>query len=511
MFVNPGEAFMSAISIAKGRISTGCEGLDEIANGGLLANRIYLIEGLPGSGKTTLALQFLFGGRARGERGLYITLSETKDELLTIADSHGWSLDGIDVFELASIESALSPDRELTLLHPWEIELGETVKLITEQVEHIKPTRVVFDSLSEMRLLAQDPLRYRRQILALKQYFATHAATVLLLDDRTATADGDLQLHSICHGVIRMERLTLDYGVTRRRLEIQKLRGSAYREGWHDFELRRGGLQVFPRLIAAEHLVAESREQIQSGVAELDALLQGGPTRGTSILVTGPAGAGKTTLAMQYVSAAAERGERCAVYEFDERIATVLSRCDKLGIALRPHIDADRIVLRQVDPASISPGAFAALIRDEIDKQDARIVVIDSLNGYLAAMPQEKELLLQIHELLSYLAQKDIVTFLINPQQGLVGEMQTALNISYVADAVVLLRFFEAAGRIRKAVSVLKNRGGGHEETIREFKIDEGGLRIGEPLTAFHGVLSGTPSYTGAQAPLLDERGANDE
>ena len=486
------------------RISTGCSGLDEILHGGLLANRLYLVEGMPGSGKTTLALQFLLDGRRQGQRGLYITLSETSDELRLVAQSHGWSLDGLDLFELASAENVLSPDREMTLLHPWEVELGETMKLITTQVEAIDPTRVVFDSLSEMRLLAQDPLRYRRQILALKQYFATRTATVMLLDDRsTAANESDLQLHSICHGVVTLDRLTLDYGVMRRRLEVQKLRGSQFLEGWHDFELRRGGLKVFPRLSAARQLSVVQDARVKSGVDGLDALLDGGPLRGSSALLTGPAGAGKTTLALQYVCAAAARGERCVIYEFDERVATLFSRAAKLGNDLMPYIDAGTVVVQQIDPATVSPGAFAARIRDEVAERGTRLVVIDSLNGYLASMPQEKQLLLQMHELLSYLSQAGVFTILINPQQGLVGGMQSTLNVSYIADTVILLRFFEAGGRIRKALSIIKNRSGGHEDTIRELRFDSKGVRIGEPLTEFHGVLTGTPTYTGAEEPLL--------
>jgi circadian clock protein KaiC len=395
----------------------------------------------------------------------------------------------------------------MTLLHPWEVELGETMKLITAEVERINPMRVVFDSLSEMRLLAQDPLRYRRQILALKQYFATRIATVLLLDDRSAAGnESDLQLHSICHGVVTLDRLTLDYGIMRRRLEVQKLRGSKFREGWHDFELRSGGLEVFPRLNTPKAKGAVPHGRLRSGVTQLDMLLDGGPLRGTSVLLTGPAGSGKTTLALQYVRAAAARGERCAIYEFDERVGTLFNRAAELGGDLLPLMEQGRISIEQIDPATVSPGGFAARIRDEVEDYNTRVVVLDSLNGYMAAMPQEKQLLLQMHELLSYLSQAGVCTILINPQQGLVGGMQTNLNISYVADTVILLRFFEAGGRIRKALSVIKNRSGGHEDTIREIRFGAEGVRIGEPLTHFHGVLTGTPTYTGAEEPLLWSR-----
>jgi circadian clock protein KaiC len=387
------------------------------------------------------------------------------------------------------------------------VELGETVKLITDQVERINPSRVVFDSLSEMRLLAQDPLRYRRQILALKQFFAGRKATVLLLDD--LTGDGgqqDLQLHSISHGVITLERLTLDFGTARRRLQVQKLRGSDFRAGFHDLAIRRGGLEVFPRLIAAEHHRPFLGDPMPSGLPELDALLGGGPLRGTCTLITGPAGSGKTTLALQYVAAACARGERTAVYEFDERVDTLLTRAAKQGLELQQHIDGGNLLLQQIDPAEISPGEFTAMIREEVERENVRLVVIDSLSGYQAAMPQEKQLILQLHELLSFLSQQGVATLLLNVQQGLVGSMEANLNISYVADAVLLLRFFEAGGRVRKAISVLKNRGGEHENTIREFRIDHSGVRIGEPLTGFHGVLTGTPTYTDGAGPLLQER-----
>ncbi|MFL5289291.1 MAG: ATPase domain-containing protein [Rhodopila sp.] len=489
------------------KTSTGISGLDDILGGGLAPNRLYLIEGMPGSGKTTLALQFLSAGRSAGERCLYVSLSETREELEAVVASHGLTLDGIDVFDLSSAENVFGAGREMTLLHPWEVELGETVKLVTDEVERINPSRVVFDSLSEMRLLAQDPLRYRRQILALKQFFAGRKATVLLLDD--LTGDGghqDLQLHSISHGVITLERLTLDFGAARRRLQVQKMRGSDFRAGFHDLTIRRGGLEVFPRLVAAEHHRPFAGGLMSSGMPELDALLGAGPLRGTCTLITGPAGTGKTTLALQYVAAACARGERTAVYEFDERIGTLLMRAAKQGLGLQACIDDGTLLLQQIDPAEISPGEFTAKIRDEVERENARLVVIDSLNGYQAAMPQENQLILQLHELLSYLNQQGVATLLLNVQQGLIGNVEANLAISYMADAVLLLRFFETGGRVRKAISVLKNRGGKHEDTIREFRIGHSGVRIGEPLTDFHGVLTGNPTYIGEAEPLLQER-----
>jgi circadian clock protein KaiC len=490
-----------------GRVSTGIIGLDDVLGGGWTSNRLYLVEGAPGAGKTTLALQFLQAGLDAGERCLYVTLSETKEELEAVVAAHGLRFDGVDVFELASAESVLAASQEMTLLHPWEIELGETVKLITDQVERTSPSRVVFDSLSELRLLAQDPLRYRRQILSLKQFFAGRSATVLLLDDLTGTnGQRDLQLHSIAHGVLTLERLTLAFGAARRRLEVQKMRGTEFRAGFHDFAIRHGGLEVFPRLVAAEHHTPFVGDAVPSGVPAVDSLLAGGPLRGTCVLISGPAGSGKTTLALQYIVAACARGERCAIYEFDERLGTLLNRAAQQGHDLQSYIDGGQLLLRQMDPAEISPGEFTTLIRREVETRNVRLVAIDSLNGYEAAMPEEKQLVLQLHELLAYLNQQGVLTLIIDTQHGLVGDMASHLNISYIADTVVLLRFFEAEGAVRKAVAVLKNRGGGHESTIRELYIDHAGIRIGQPLTNFHGVLTGTPSYTGSNAPLIGAR-----
>lgn len=489
--------------------STGVPGLDDVLRGGLVTNRLYLVEGAPGTGKTTLALQFLLEGVAQGERGLYITLSETAEELCSVAASHGWSLDGVHVFELASGGDALDPDREQDLLHPWEVELGEVIKLITDEIERLAPPRIAFDSLSELRLLAQDPLRYRRQILGLKQFVAGRNSTVLLLDDRSTVASGgvDLQLHSICHGVLTLERLSMDFGINRRRIEVAKMRGSAYREGWHDFAIRTGGLAVFPRLVAAEHGEELPDAVASSGIAELDALLAGGPIRGTSTLITGPPGCGKTTIALQFALAAAERGERTAIYEFDERYSTLLMRTAKLGLGLQPHIDDGLISLRTIDPAELSPGEFTYLVRNDVEAREVQFFILDSLSGYINAMPDEKQLLLQMHELLSYLNRRGVVTFLINPLGGaLVGAMQSDIATSYIADAVLLLRFFEAEGRIRKAISCLKNRGGAHEDAIRELRIDHGGIRIGDQLTQFRGVFTGIPSYTGSDQPLLPDQ-----
>jgi len=489
-------------------VSTGNAGLDAILAGGLPANRLYLLEGAPGTGKTTLALQFLLEGIRGGEQVLYITLSETYDELAVVAASHGWDIDALDVFELESAADVLGGGTEQSILHPWEMELGETIQLIQHEVERVKPARIVFDSLSEMRLLAQDSLRYRRQVLALKQFFGGRNATVLLVDDMTGGESGaDAHLHSLCHGVITLERLTLDFGASRRRLQVQKLRGVDFVAGYHDLAIRKGGLEIWPRLVASSHHRAFSGEPTASGVNALDHLLGGGPLRGTCTLITGPAGTGKTTITLQYIDAACRRGERCTIYQFDERIGTLMARAKAFNLDMDKHIADGLLVIEQVDPAELSPGEFSWRARRQVAERGARMIVIDSLNGYLAAMPQEQHLVLQMHELLSYLSQQGVVTFLINPQSGLLGSMATNLNISYVADAVLLLRFFEAEGRIRKAISVLKNRGGMHEDCIRELRIDAQGLRVGDPLSQFKGVLTGTPEYVGAASPLLESRG----
>ncbi|MXS19256.1 ATPase domain-containing protein [Pseudomonas oryzihabitans] len=488
-------------------IATGNAGLDQVLRGGLPKDRLYLLEGTPGSGKTTLGLQFLFEGVRRGESVLYITLSETSEELQSVAESHGWSLEGMHLFELSAADAVLGGAQEQTILHPWESELGDTIELIQTRVNELKPSRLVFDSLSEMRLLAQDPLRYRRQVLALKQFFAGRGLTVLLVDDLTTSGgERDNHLHSLCHGVLTLERLTLDFGAARRRLQIQKLRGRDFVAGYHDFTIRHGGLEVYPRMIAAGRYQDFAGEPVPSSIADMDALLHGGPLRGTSTLITGPAGTGKTTLALQYVMAACARGERCALYEFDERIGTLLKRAESMGMPLLRYIEEGLLVVHQIDPAELSPGEFAWRVRRDVEEDNCRMLVLDSLNGYLAAMPQEQQLILQLHELLSYLSQSGVVTFLINPQHGLVGSMTSSLDISYIADTVVLIRFFEAQGRLRKAISILKHRGGGHEDAIRELRIDTRGIRVGQPLVDFRGVLTGTPEYFGAKQPLMEER-----
>jgi circadian clock protein KaiC len=495
---------MSTEDGSDGRISTGLPGLDNILKGGLDPNRLYLIEGTPGSGKTTLALQFLLEGVKNGEKTLYITLSESENELRLVAKRHGWSLDGVPIFELAPPEATDGPDQEVTLFHPSEMELGETTKLIFEEVKRIAPSRVVFDSLSEMRLLAQNSLRYRRQILALKHFFAGRKCTVLLLDDLSSHAE-DLQLHSIAHGVILLQQIALDYGAERRRLSVTKMRGIEFRGGYHDFTIKRGGLAIYPRLVAAEHHKEFLGEPIRSGSEGLDALLGGGLHRGTSALFIGGAGVGKSTAALSYAVSAAERGEKAVVFAFDEGLGTIFARADALGITLRPHVKAGRVEIRQIDPAEMSPGEFAAIVCDAGEKDNARVVIIDSLNGYLNAMPNEKFLILQMHELLSCLNQLGVVTILVLAQHGLMGPMQTPLDISYLSDTVIMLRYFEAAGEVRRAFSVVKKRSGGHEHAIREFRLAKGGLVVGPPLKDFRGIFTGTPTYVGEAKPLMPD------
>ena len=491
------------------RVSTGNDGLDNILCGGLDADRLYLYEGRPGTGKTTLAMQFLLRGLRNGERTLYITLSETRRELDLVAHRHGWSLDGIDIFELVSPEATLDPERELTILHPAEMELNETTQLVFEQVRLINPSRVVFDSLSEMRLLAQSPLRYRRQILALKHFFAGRRCTVVLLDDLSSTQN-DLQLHSISHGVVLLEQLAIDYGAERRRLRVVKMRGIAFRGGFHDFTIERGGLAIYPRLVAAEHHKTFSGEFTPSGNAEFDKLLGGGLERGTNALFIGGAGVGKSSLALTYVVTAAARGERSVVFAFDEGRGTIDARAHTIGLPLERAITDGFVRIQQIDPAEVSPGGFAHLVRKAVEDEGVRLVVIDSLNGYLNAMPDGRFLILQMHELLTYLSQLGVLSILILAQHGLVGPMDTPLDISYLSDAVIMLRYFEADGAVRRALSVVKKRSGNHEHTIREFKLGSAGISVGPPLTHFTGIFSGTPRYTGEKGPLLAENG-NDE
>jgi circadian clock protein KaiC len=476
---------------ARGRSATGISGLDDIVGGGLPSNRLYLLEGKPGTGKTTLALQYLLTGAQAGEKVLYITLSETRDELQEVADSHGWGLDGIDVVELSAIGAQLEAAAQNTLFHSSEVELTQTTKMLLDEVERVQPSRVVFDSISELRLLSQSPLRYRRQILALKQYFAGRKCTTLLLDD--GSAEEDPQLKSLAHGILMLEQLAPEYGSERRRLMVLKIRGSKYRGGYHDFSIETGGISVFPRLVAAEHRRDFEHESISSGIKGLDDLLGGGLTRGTSNLFIGPAGSGKSTIAMKFLLEAAKRGEKSVIYSFDETLGTVLARANKLGLELQERIDQKLIQVHQVDPAEMSPGEFAFAIKSAVERDGIGIVQIDSLNGFLHAMGDERFLNLQLHELATYLNQQGIVTIMMLAPHGMLGQMRTPLDVTYLADTVVALRYYEAGGSVHKAISVIKKRTGKHERTIREVNMDRGKISVGRPLTKFRGIFSGTP------------------
>ncbi|HLH00980.1 MAG TPA: ATPase domain-containing protein [Bryobacteraceae bacterium] len=486
---------------ADARVSTGIEGLDDVLGGGFPQGHLFLVEGVPGSGKTTLGLQFLMAGAKRGESALYVTLSESKQEIQKVARSHGWSLEGIAVFEYTPTEDMLRAEDQYSAFHPSEIEFQDTTKTILDRVEEIQPRRIVLDSLSELRLLARDSLRYRRQVLALKHFFTTRNCTVLLLDDRTS-GQQDLQLQSIAHGVLMLEKVPRDFGNSRRRIEVEKMRGSMYREGHHDYVIRTGGVVVYPRLISGEHAEQFVDEQVSSGIAELDKLWAGGIDRGTSSLLIGPAGSGKSSLAMSYAVAAAQRGEFAAVFLFEEWTKIACRRAAGLGIDPCPYIDTGLLHLEQIDPAELAPGEFVQHVRDSVEKRDAKVVVIDSLNGFLNAMPGEQNLALQMHELLSFLNRRGVVTLVVLAQSGLVGTMTSPVDLSYLADNILLLRFFETGGQIKKALSVVKKRGGDHEESIRELRLSKGQISVGRALTEFRGVLTGVPTYLGTKASL---------
>ncbi len=486
------------------RAGCGIEGFDDVLNGGFPTGHLYLLEGEPGSGKTTLALQFLFAGLENGEPGLYVTLSETESELREVIRGHGWDDSGLKIVELERDVVSQSPDRQYTVFESADVELGDTLRAIYEAAETWRPRRVVLDSLSELRLLSRDALRFRRELLGLKQHFAAIGTTVLLLDDRTLSVHEGV-VHSIAHGVVRLERMAAEHGAERRRLIVPKIRGSRYREGYHDYRIETGGLVVFPRLVASEHREPAFPGDVLSGVGNLDDLLGGGLSRGTSTIFMGPSGSGKSTLASAYAAAAAELGERTEILLFDENVGTYLQRCAALGIDIRSHIDNGLLSLRQVNPSEISPGELSQIIIKAVDERGAKHLVIDSLNGVMQAMPGERTLVVQLHELLSFLNQKSVNTILTQAQHGLIGpQVASEANLSYLADTLVLLRYFEAFGELRRAISVVKKRTGTHEHSVRELAITAGGIVVGAPLRDFQGVFTGVPHYIGLEAPLID-------
>jgi circadian clock protein KaiC len=496
---------MTDTSVLDRASTTGITGLDEILRGGFPENRLYLLLGNPGVGKTTIALQYLLEGARLGETGLYIALSETRDEILSVARSHGWPIDRISIFELSALEQQLAQEERNTVFHPAEIELNKTTQMLLQRIQEVKPKRLVLDSLSELRLLSDSPLRYRRQMLSFKQFFAGQKMTVLLLDDHSADG-GDLHVQSIAHGVITIEQVVSDYGSEKRRIKVNKMRGLNFVGGYHDAMIVPGGMKVFPRLVGSEHKRTKAGTQMKSDIPQFDALVGGGLDGGTSCLLLGPAGTGKSTIALQFAVAAARRGENVFICLFEENLDTMAARAASVGMPVDELIASGRIVVLEVDPAELSPGEFAHCVIDHVRRRNTRVVVIDSLNGYMQAMPDVKFLNIQLHELLSFLNRHGVLSLMTVAQHGLVGQMQAPVDLTYLADTVILLRYFEQGGRIKKAVSVIKKRIGGHEDTLRELKIDDAGLRLGDPLEEFQGVLTGTPVFRGRAEQMLKSR-----
>ncbi len=494
---------MNAIPYVGPKAPTGVTGLDEILAGGLPQNHLYLLQGKPGTGKTTLAIQFLLEGARRKEKVLYITFSETKAELEDVARSHGWNFSGVDILELSAISAQISASHQTTLFHPSEVELAKTIELLLTKIKEVNAVRIVFDSVSELRLMADSSLRYRRQMLAFKEFFVGRGSTVLFLDDLTVEA-GDIHVQSIVHGVLLLEKFRATYGVERRQFHIVKLRGIKFKGGTHDYLIEVGGIEMYPRLVAADHKETFSKRTLSSGVTALDELLGGGLDRGTSNLIMGPAGTGKSTICIRFAVSAAERGEKVALFSFEESTTNLISRAHALGLNLQKHFDSGAIVLRKIDPAELTPGQFAAALRGASTIDNVDMVVIDSLNGYLHAMPEQQFLMLQLHELLAYLGNRGVVTVMVLAQAGIMGSnMQTPMDLTYLADTVIVTRYFEAFGSIKKAISVIKKRTGSHEESLRELRIGQGGVIVGEVLKDFKGIFSGIPSYSGDFEKIL--------
>ncbi len=484
------------------RCPTGIAGLDEILGGGIPTNRMYVIEGEPGSGKTTMALQFLLEGVKRNEKSLYITFSETEDELNAVADSHMWTLKKIHLIDLSTLERQLTPDSHTTLFHPSEMELTKITENLLKKIDEFGPARIVFDSVSEMKLLAESPLRYRRQVLSLKQALSKRKSTVFFLDDLTSPSQ-DLQVQSIAHGVIRLTRLHHEFGGERRQVRILKMRGVKFVSGHHDFEINTGGVEVYPRMISSQHEETIKPGHLESGVKELDLLLGDGLDRGTTNLFLGPAGSGKSTMSLLFALSAVQKGEKVAFFSFDETIANMTRRCSAIGLEVEKAMKSGLFRIQKVDPAELSPGAFSGLLQKLVTNEDISVVVIDSLNGYIQAMPQEQFLTLQLHELFTYLNNHGIVTLMTLAQHGMVGSMQAPIDLTYLADTVILTRFFEANGAVKKAISVIKKRTGAHEDTIREFSVGKNGVIVGHALTQFQGILTGVPRYSGESESIM--------